>query len=314
MAEDLYAVLGVPKTAEADVIKKAYRNLAKNLHPDKNPGNKPAEARFKQVNHAYEVLSNEPKRKLYDEFGEDGLRDGFDVNNARAYQQHSRQQGGAQSGNVSFEDLFNNPGAGGGDASDLFGDLFGRASRAGGRRRQTRGADLESEISIDFMSSVRGTTLELRPRGRTSEPIKVRIPAGAEDGSRVRITGQGGPSPTGGPAGDLILAVHVEPHALLHRDGDDLHLDIPITLVEAYRGAKITVPTLDGSVSVKVPARTQSGTTVRLRGKGVTRKNKEAGDIYLHFQIHIPTSDDVAKLIDQLDDLTVGDPRKDLKL
>ncbi len=317
MAEDLYAVLGVSKTAEADAIKKAYRNLAKDLHPDKNPGNKQAETRFKQVNHAYQVLSSEQKRKLYDEFGEEGLRDGFDANNARAYRQYSRQGGGARSGGgsgVSWEDLFNNPQAGGGgEASDLFGDLFGRAGR-GGRRRQTRGPDLESEISIDFMSSVRGTTLELRPQGRTSEPIKVRIPAGAEDGSRVRIAGQGGPSPSGGPAGDLLLEVHVERHALLQRDGDDLHLDVPITLVEAYRGAKITVPTLDGSVSVKVPARTQSGTTVRLRGKGVARKNKEAGDLYLHFQIHIPISDDVAKLIDELDDLTVGDPRKDLKL
>ncbi len=311
MAEDLYALLGVSKTAEADVIKKAYRNLAKDLHPDKNPGNKQAESRFKSVNHAYEVLHDPKKRKLYDEFGEEGLREGFDPQQARAYHQSARAGAGRAGGGVSWEDLFSGATTSG---DDVFGDMFGRGARGGGRRRrETRGADLESEVTIDFVSALRGAMLELQPRGASGEAVKVRVPQGAEDGARVRIPGQGAPSPSGGTAGDLLLTVHVKSHPLLRREGDDLHLDVPITLVEAYRGAKITVPTVDGSVSVKVPARTQSGTMVRVRGKGVTKK-KEAGDLYLHFQVHIPTSDAVASLIDQLDDLTEGDPRKDLKL
>jgi len=201
--------------------------------------------------------------------------------------------------------------------NDVFGDLFGRAARGGGRKRgrvEMRGADLESEITIDFLSAVRGTMLELRPRGRTGEPVKVRIPPGAEEGSRVRIAGQGGESPAGGPSGDLILLVHVQEHPMLSRKGDDLHLDVPITLKEAYRGAKITIPTIDGSVNVKVPPETQSGTVLRLRGKGVARKGKEAGDLYVHFQVRVPTSPDAGALIDQLDALDHEDPRRNFRL
>ena len=315
MAEDLYSVLGVPKGADADAIKKAYRKLAKDLHPDKNPGNKQAETKFKSVNHAYEVLSNADRRKLYDEFGEDGLREGFNAEQARAYQQWSSQAGRASSGgrvyrggeNINLEDLFEG-GGGNSGFGDVFGDLFGRGRT---RRGPMPGQDVEAEITVDFASAVRGTTLELRPSTGT-ETVKVRIPPGASDGSRVRISGQGLPSQTGGPRGDLILTIHVTPHPHFRREGDDLHIDLPLALHEAYFGSKITVPTLDGSVTLKVPERTQGGSTLRVRGKGVQRKGHPGGDLYVHFQIKIPTGNgsDLTSLFEKLRDHQKEDVRK----
>jgi curved DNA-binding protein len=318
MADDLYSVLGVSKTADADAIKKAYRKLAGQLHPDKNPGNKKAEERFKKVNHAYDVLSDGKKRKLYDEFGEEGLREGFDADRVRAYRDwQSRQGRGGYAGGgggqtVDLEDLFGQAGGAGG-FGDLFGDIINRARRP---RGPSKGPDLESEVTIDFASAVRGATLELRPQGHASAPVTVRIPAGAADGSRVRIAGQGAPSPNGGPKGDLVLTLHVTPHPHFRRDGDDLHLDLPVTVAEAYHGARVPVPTIDGPVTMKVPARSQSGSVVRLRGKGVARKGRSPGDLYVHFLVLIPSEDtpEVAKLVDQLAQHQKEDPRADLRL
>lgn len=314
MAEDLYAVLGVPKNAEADAIKKAYRRLAKDLHPDKNPGNKQAESRFKAVNHAYDVLSNPKKRTLYDEFGEVGLREGFDPEQARTYRAWSsrQQRGGPMPGGYGetfdLEDLLRNAGREGG-VGDVFGDLFG-----GRRRGPSRGRDLESEVTIDFASSLRGTTLELHPRGEDA-PVTVRIPPGAEDKARVRIPGHGMKSP-GGPPGDLILVLHVTPHPCFKREGDDLHVELPVSVSEAYRGAKVKVPTIDGSVSLKVPERTQSGAVLRLRGKGVARKGRAPGDLYVHFVVKIPTGDapELGELVDRLAAFEQADLRADVKL
>jgi curved DNA-binding protein len=293
MAEDLYGVLGVPRGADAGEIKKAYRKLAKDLHPDKNPGNKQAEARFKRVNHANDVLGDPKKRKLYDEFGEEGLREGFDAERVRQYRDWSarnQSSGGAGRGGfdgVNVEEIFGAGGAGeGGGFSDMFGDLFGRGRRG---RGPMRGQDVESEVTIDFPSSIRGATLELRVRPNEA-PVTVRIPAGAHDGARVRIAGHGAPSPNGGPQGDLILHMHVQPHPVFRREGDDLHVDVPITVAEAYRGAKVKVPTIDGAVSLKVPERSQSGSVVRVRGKGVARKGKAVGDLYVHFMVHVPST------------------------
>jgi curved DNA-binding protein len=328
MAEDLYSVLGVGKTAGADVIKKAYRKLATQLHPDKNPGNKKAEERFKQVNHAYDVLSDEKKRKLYDEFGEEGLREGFDAERVRAYRDWAGRQGarggagayGRGGEQVNLEDLFAQGGGPGGAGAqggfgDLFGDLFSRSRR---QRGPVKGPDLESEITIDFASALKGAMLELRPQGLGGAPVTVRIPAGADEGSRVRIAGQGAPSPSGGPRGDLVLTIHVTPHQYFRRDGDDLHLDLPVTVAEAFHGAKVKVPTIDGSVALKVPERTQSGQTVRLRGKGVARKGRTPGDLYVHFLIQIPTEteggSDVTRLVDELSKFQKGDPREHIRL
>lgn len=322
MAQDLYAVLGVPRGADADVIKKAYRKLAKELHPDRNPGNAQAEARFKAVNHAHEVLADDAKRKLYDEFGEDGLREGFDPEQARAYKAWGAQGGGGRrSGGgrqrvsvngqeFDFEDLFGaqQPQAGG----DLFGDLFGR----GRRRGPTKGQDFESEVTIDFASSLRGTSLELRPRGQVGTPVTVRIPPGAAEGSRVRIAGQGAPSSNGGAPGDLLLTIHVQPHPFFKREGDDLHLDLPITVTEAYFGAKVRVPTVDGEVTLKVPPKTEAGKTMRLRGKGVARKGKEPGDLYVRFQLVLGATGgaDLEATMEKLRALEKGDPRAGITL
>jgi curved DNA-binding protein len=318
MAEDLYAVLGVPRTADADAIKKAYRKLAGRLHPDKNPGNKAAESRFKQVNHAYDVLGDDAKRKLYDEFGEDGLREGFDAARQRAYRDWASTQGRGGGGfggggGVDVEDLFGGGARSPGGFGDIFGDFIGRARRP---RGPAKGADFESEVTIDFASAVRGATLELQPQGAAGGTVTVRIPAGAADGNRVRIAGQGGPSATGGPRGDLVLTLHVTPHPHFRREGDDLHLDLPLTIAEAYRGAKVRVPTIEGDVTLKVPEHSQSGQVMRLRGKGVARKGSAAGDLYVHFQVQVPATSEpaVGELIDQLAKFQSEDPRQDIDL
>ena len=325
MADDLYAVLGVPKDADSATIKKAYRKLARDLHPDKNPGNKASETRFKAVNHAYDVLHDDRKRKLYDEFGEDALREGFDATKARAYNQWKSRPsgsggfrggpGGFPGGAVNLEDLFGGavPGGnvGGGDA-DPFADLFGRSSR---RRGPTKGRDYEQELTVDFESAVRGTSLSIR-NPSSPEPVTVRIPPGAAEGSRVRIAGQGAESPNGGPNGDLILVIHVEPHRLFAREGDDLHIDVPITVSEAIKGAKVKVPTFDGPVAIKVPPGTQSGTKLRVRGKGVARKGRDTGDLYVRFMVHVPTgeSPELSRAADEIAKLETTDVRANLSL
>jgi curved DNA-binding protein len=326
MADDLYTVLGVAKTAEQDAIKKAYRKLAGQLHPDKNPGNKQLEERFKQVNHAYDVLGNAKKRKLYDEFGEEGLREGFDAERVRAYRNWSANQGqgrvsggggrvssqGFPGGQPDLESIFG-ANAGGAGFGDLFGDLVGRSRR---QRGPVKGPDLESEVTLDFASALRGAMLELHPQGDAGAPVSVRVPAGAADGSRVRIPGQGGPSPNGGAKGDLMLTVHVTPHAHFRREGDDLHLDLPLTIAEAFKGAKVRVPTVDGSVTMTVPERTQSGSVLRLRGKGVARKGRSPGDLFVHFLVQVPKEggDEVARLVDEIAAFQTEDPRADIHL
>ncbi len=303
MAEDLYSVLGVKRTASAGEIKAAYRKLAAKLHPDKNPGNKSAEAKFKRINQAYQVLSDAKKRSLYDEFGDVALSDNFDAERARAYQRWAGARGGGGRGGgpsgqaFDLEDLLGGfagrSAGGGGGFGDLFGDLFGRAR--GSAARGGRGAaampvpDVESELTIDFVSAVRGTTAELQIEGR-DEPVTVRIPPGATEGSKLRIKGEGAPSPYGGGRGDLILHIRVRPHPSFRMEGPDLHVDVPVTVGEAFFGAKIRIPTPDGFVNLKVPAGAQGGQAVRLRGKGVARPGKAAGDLYVHFQVKVPTT------------------------
>jgi curved DNA-binding protein len=296
MAADLYQELGVGKTASEAEIKKAYRKLAAKLHPDKNPGDKRAETKFKAVNRAYQTLSDPKKRALYDEFGENALREGFDEQATRAYQRATQGFGSNRSGgSFRFEDIFT---GGGGGLGDLFGDLF---SGRGGRGGQMRGSDIASEVMIDFAQAVRGTeiTLTLQNGG---EPVTVRIPPGATDGDRLRIAGRGQPGPYAGPAGDLVLAIRVRPHAHFERRGLDLHLDLPITVGEAYRGSKAQVPTAEGPVTLTIPKRAQSGQVVRLKGKGVHR-GKNVGDLYVRFLIQLPEADskDVERAVDELE-------------
>lgn len=306
MATDYYSILGVGKGADAEAIKKAYRTLAASLHPDKHPGDKSAETRFKQVNQAYQVLSDPKKRSLYDEFGEQALSEGFNADRARAYKQWSGMGSGRGRGGpgqvFDVEDLFGRGGGMGGGLGDMIGDLFGRAR--GGRQPQpaVAGQDIESALTIDFVSAVKGTTVSLQIEGQP-DSVKVRIPPGATEGSKLRIKGQGAPSPFGGANGDLLLSIHVTPHPHFRIEGDDLHVDVPITLGEAYRGAKVKVPTPRGVVTLTVPARAQSGQVVRLRGKGVAKSGRAAGDLYVRFLIRIPTSDapEVSEAIDKLE-------------
>lgn len=304
MAQDYYSELGVSRTATADEIRKAYRKLAGELHPDRNPDNKTAEDRFKRVNHAYHVLTDENKRKLYDEFGEMGLREGFDPNMARGY----GRQGGFGGGG--FEDIFRGGGAGAGGIGDILGDLFNGGGR--GRRRARKAPDMKSEVTIEFVSAVRGAELELAVQA--GKPVKVRIPKGAEDGDTVRIKGAGSPGAPGVEPGDLLLTLRVKNHPHFERNGLDLTVDLPITPAEAYFGAKVEVPTTDGSVQLKVPPHSQSGQVVRLREKGVSR-GASTGDLYVRFLIKLPKedSDQIAEAIRLLDDATSKDLRDEVK-
>lgn len=317
MAADFYKELGVSRGASDDEIKKAYRKLAAQLHPDKNPGDKKVEARFKNVNRAYQALSDKEKRSLYDEFGEEGLREGFNSAAARAYRGAPSSGGyrrSRSSGSMNVEDLFSSPGSdppGSGGIGDLFGDLFSRAGRRPSNPGM-KGSDIASEVSVDFISALRGAELKLRLQDGGDE-ITVRVPPGAGDGDKVRIAGHGAPGAYGGPPGDLILNIRVSKHPHFERSGLDLYLDLPITVAEAYRGAKVRVPTPDGAITLTVPKHAQSGQVARLKGRGVKRKT-EQGDLYIRFQIKLPVSesDEIDAAISALDAAMTGDVRADV--
>ena len=313
MAQDLYEELGVAKNASPEDIKKAYRKLAAKLHPDKNPGDKKAEARFKAVNRANQVLSDPKKRKLYDEFGEDGLREGFDADAARAYRRAASSGGrvrfsrGGPGGG--FEEVFTTEGGFG----DFIGDLFG-GGRGRARRSAMKGGDVLSEVTVEFVSALRGAELQLRLQDG-GDPVTVRIPPGAGEGDKVRVPGHGAPGAFGGPPGDLILMIHVQPHPFFEREGLDLHLDLPVTPGEAYRGAKVRVPTPGGDVSLTVAKHAQSGQVARLKSKGVKRGNK-TGDLYVRFLIKLPDAEstEIDRAIETLEKALDGDVRAAIRI
>lgn len=312
MAQNFYSELGVARDASAADIKKAYRKLAAKLHPDKNPGDAKAEQRFKAVNRAYQALSDPKTRSLYDEFGEDALREGFDAEAARAY----KRAAGAGSrvrfsrgGGPGWEEIYTGQGGGGvGGFGDLFGDLF-RGRGGGGRRTAMKGSDVLSEVTVDFASAIVGASLKLRVQDG-SEEVTVRVPPGAGDGDKVRVPGHGQPGMFGGPPGDLVLVIRVKPHPHFERDGLDLYLDLPVTVREAFSGAKVRIPTPSGDVTLTVPEHAQSGQVVRLKGRGVKRQN-ETGDLYVRFLVKLPDveSEEVEKAIEALDQATTTDVR-----
>jgi curved DNA-binding protein len=337
MAErDLYADLGLKRGATKEEIKKAYRKLARELHPDRNPDNPRAEERFKRVAYANDVLGDERKRALYDEFGEVGLREGFDAAGARAMRSRGRAGAGPQG--FGFEEIFSQGAQARGRRSgfgstleDLFGggidDLFGRGGAPGsgfaGRVAQPnvggaggRPPDQESEISVSFGDAMAGAEKELTIReGQRERNIRVRIPAGVSDGGKVRLRGQGA-QVAGLDPGDLVLTVRVEEHPLFQRVEDDLHLTLPITIGEAWRGASIKVPTLQGEVSLKIPARVQSGGKLRLKGKGAPKRDGGRGDLLVHLQIRLPTGHDharIEKAVEELESEYTEDVRAGLK-
>lgn len=321
MAErDFYHVLGVSRDASQAEIKKAYRQLAKELHPDRNPDNNEAEERFKDVSGAYAVLSDVEKRKLYDQFGEMGLREGFDP---EAYQ--TATQGAAGYGGFDFGDIFGaaargqRPGGQGGHFEFNLEDLLGgaRPGRGGYVRAPQRGADLQSEVTVDFRDAVLGCTKELSLRSNEGErTLKVRIPAGVRNEGKIRLRGQGGQGTEGGPPGDLVLQVKVRKHPYFSMRGKQLHLRVPVTPLEAYAGAKVSVPTLEGSVQLSIPAGSENGTKLRLRGKGIEPKGKPRGDLIAHLDIVLPKGRDeeVEEALKAVQEAFETDPRQGLEL
>jgi curved DNA-binding protein len=297
---DLYSELGVARDASEEQLRKAYRKLARQHHPDVNPGNKEAEERFKRISFAYDVLSDPEKRKRYDEFGMDGLAEGFDPEQARAYRRWSESARRSPLG-----DELNQPF----DLEDLFSDLLG--GRPAGRARRAR--DVRAEIEVDFLDAVLAREVRVAVEGRSG--LRLRIPPGARDGTTVRLAGQGTAGRPGGETGDLYLTLRVRPHPFFTREGDDLQLDLPVTLPEAVLGAEIEVPTPEGSASMKVPAHSQNGRRLRLRGKGAARRDGERGDLYVRLTVQLPEQDGerLDELARQLEPLYREDPRRGLR-
>jgi DnaJ-class molecular chaperone len=284
---DPYKTLGIPKTASADEIKKAYRKLAKQHHPDLNPGNAASASRFKDISTAYDLLSDADKRARFDRGEIDASgQERADTSFYRSY------AGGPQGAKYRAGAGF--------DPSDLFADMFARAGQGGGSGRggggfndfAMRGSDQSYTLSVDFLEAAKGAQKRLSfPDGRT---VDVNVPAGAESGLVLRLRGQGQPGAGGAPAGDALIEITVEPHALFRRDGNNVQVELPVTLTEAVAGGKITVPTIDGPVSMTVPAGSNTGTRLRLRGRGIAPKGATAGDQYITLKVMLPKEPDEA--------------------
>jgi curved DNA-binding protein len=307
---DYYEVLGVPRTASQKDIKSAFRKLARQHHPDVNPGDPAAAERFKEINEANEVLSDPEKRRRYDQLGADWrLYDEWekagrpDTSN---FGPSSERRGGPSQGSPfgqgrrveyrttspeDLEDLFGSESP----FSDFFYDVYGREQGGGGRGFDTGpmpGEDVEGETTITLEEAYRGTerTLELQT-GQERRRVAVKIPPGIRDGARIRVAGQGSPGRNGGRAGDIFVRVHIPPHPVFRREGDDLHVRVPVPLDVALLGGEVPVPTLKGtSVSLRVPAETQNGARLRLRGLGMPRVRGEGqGDLYAEVDVRLPT-------------------------
>jgi len=306
---DFYEVLGVSRSAAQDEIRKAYKKLARKFHPDVKPADPDAEKKFSEITEAYDVLSDEDKRKKYDQFGH-GFRGG----------------GGGGSGGSPFQGFGGGAGGDSFDLDDLLGGMFGGGGRGGGspfgggRRAQPRpqkGADAKADITIPFTMAAEGGDYSLSvQQGSKSERLSVKIPAGIDSGQTIRLAGQGGPGVSGGPAGDLLVTIQIAPHPWFRRDGANLLVDIPLTPSEAALGARIDVPTLtEGLVVLSVPPGTSSGAKLRLRGKGVRNaKTGDRGDQFVVLKIVLPKelSDEARSLYQQLSELPTVDPRDGL--
>ena len=286
--KDFYKILGVSKDVSDADLKKTYRKLAKEFHPDRNPGNDKAEARFKDISEAYDVLNDPNQRKEYDA--------------VRAMGGGARFQAGGQG--AGFEDVFSNLFGGGG-----FPGGFGGF---GGNYGPQRGSDLTTSSTINFIDSIHGTELKLSVNG---ESVNFKVPAGIQDGQKLKLRGKGQRSPNGGPAGDLVVAIKVKPHPVFVRDGEHLRVTVPITFTEAVLGATIQVPTLGGEpVKLKVAPGTPNGRTLRVKGKGVQVAGKE-GDLLATVEIAVPAhvSDKAKELLEQFNaELPEEDPRLDV--
>lgn len=316
MAKDFYQVLGLKRDADEKAIKGAYRKLAREHHPDVNPNNPAAEAKFKEISEAFQVLSDPEKRKLYDQFGEDFDKippeyakygpQGPPQASANFPSGYGGGFGGAGAQGIDFEELLRQAqagqggagfsagrGGGAGEGGDLFSSLFG-GFRGQGRREPQKGGDVEHAVDISFAESVKGTQrrLSLRiqsERGEENRDVTVKIPALIGDGATVKVAGKGASSGSGGPNGDLFLKIQVKPDPFWKREGLNLRIEVPLAFAEAALGGQIQVPTPGGEVGLKIPAGTQSGATFRLSGRGLKdEKVGKNGDLLVSVKVAVP--------------------------
>ena len=341
-AKDYYEILGVKRDASEDQIKQAYRKLARKFHPDLNPGDKTSEEKFKELQAAYDVLSEPENRKLYDQYGENwrAVKAGAGAAPPGWEAQRSARGGGAgpRGGGFDFNDFdFSNFRSTGGGGFDIFEEMFGASGRGGGGRTG-RGPDVEAEIELSLEEAHRGVrrTLQMqvaeicptcngtgvkdgkpcetcRGAGQVIKPktIEVNIPAGVRDGSTIRLAGQGGRGSNGSEPGDLYLHVRLRPHPVFLVKGDDLEVELPIAPWEAVLGAKVDAPTIDGKVELTIPPGAKTGQRLRLRGQGLNKRKGGRGDEYVRLKIAVPkdVSDEERRLYEELKRVSRFKPR-----
>lgn len=326
MPKDHYDVLGVSKGASADEIRKAYRDLARKHHPDLNPDNAEAKQKFQEVQSAFEVLNDPKKREQYDRFGHAFESMGGGPGGGNPFGGGGNPFGGGGGGQqfeFDLNDLFGGaaPGARGAPSGGGFADLFkqfggGPRGRSAAGSAPTKGGDIQHQITVPFATAVVGgeAAISLTRSGDKIETISVKIPAGVEDGKKIRLRGQGDPSPSGGPSGDILLTVNVAPHPCYRRTGKRLDLVAPITLAEAVVGGKIDVPTPKGVITLSVPPGSSSGKKLRVRGHGV-QTSESPGDLFVELQIVVPDgmSDADAEAIREVSARYKQSPRETLQ-
>lgn len=324
MSQDFYELLGISRTASADEIQKAYRTLARKYHPDLNPDDATAKTKFQEVQQAYDTLSDDKKRKMYDQFGPQydqmgqGVPPGWTGGTGGA---------GPDFGGFDFSQFFGGGGqsAPAGGFEDILRQFGGGAAagpRGGRRGRRPRptsqpGADVSHTVTIPFRTAAVGGEVNLRvgrPNG-SIETISVKVPPGIEHGKTIRLRGQGEPSPGEGPAGDLLVTVHIADHPWFTRHGLDLHVKVPVTLGEAALGSKVDIPTPHGVIVASIPAGTSSGKKIRIKGQGIHTRDGKTGDLYAEIQIQLPKAIDpeMTKLLQSFDEKHAIEPRKELE-
>ncbi len=315
MEEDYYKILSVGRDASAADIQKAYRKLARKYHPDVNPDDATAKRKFQEIQKAYEVLNDAEKREMYDRYGSSFESMGAGGPGGGTWRTHSTGPGGQTE--VDFSQFFGSGGQGGfeGGFGDIFRQFGGGAARQA-RQRPRKGTDLKHQLDVPFNTAVTGGEARInvkRPDGKV-ESIAVKIPAGIEDGKTIRLRGQGAASPNGGPAGDILITVKAAPHPYFRRRGNNLEVDVPVTLAEAGLGGKIDVPTPKGVITLTVPPGTSSGKRLRVKGHGV-QSQSNPGDLYAEIQIVLPSEIDAEgeELIRQFDAKHKLKPRADLR-
>ncbi len=316
---DYYEVLGVARDASPDAVKKAYRKLARKFHPDVNPGDKSAEKSFKEVQQAYDVLSDQEKRAMYDRYGAAGF-EGMGAAGPRASaSEWSARFGDGGQQNVDFSEFFGGFG-GGGEAEEgagIFEDIIGRMRGGRTAARPRQGRNVEAHLNVPFLTAVRGgqTAISVQRGDGKTESLTVKIPPGVDEGSKLRLKGQGEPGPKGTPAGDMTITLAIDPHPYFKREGRDLLVEVPLTVAEAVLGARVEVPTLDGMKPVPIPAGTSSGQKLRLKAQGVPASGgKAAGDLFVVVKIVAPRNvdDESKRLVERFAELNKQNPREGL--